>query len=547
MSEAERARAADRDDVLFAAALGVAYVSLLVATAGSVGYARDEGFYAHAARGVEAWFDLVGREGVEPFARPVLDHHFGLVHEHPGLMKTLMALCHRYLHLGLGLFAEGGTAYRFPAMVLAGVSVAVLYLWGRETAGRAAGVVAALSFALMPRVFFHAHLAGLDVPSASMWLVVSYLYHRSISAPGRVGPAIATGLVYGLFLNTKHNAWLLPFALVLHLVAVRIIERVRRIERVGPLVPHALVSLGLLGPLVFYAIWPWIWFSTGERLAEWVRFHLGHDYYNMAFLGHTYWKPPMPRGYAWVMTIATVPAVTLVLFLVGAFDSLRAARAREHGERLSTDLLWGLGLLVSYAPWWSSSTPIFGGTKHWITAYPFLCLFAARGFSLACARIALLKPALTARPLLVRVGVGAACLVGPLVMALRAHPYGLSFYGPIIGGVPGAASLGLNRGFWGYTTGSLVGELNERAPPGAGVYLHDTAVASWELLREDGRVRPDLRGTLAIHASSLALYHHEEHMRRVEYQVWVDYGTVAPVAMQLHDGVPIVWLYQRPR
>jgi hypothetical protein len=75
MNEAERARAADRDDVLFAAALGVAYVSLLVATAGSVGYARDEGFYAHAARGVEAWFDLVGREGVEPFARPVLDHH----------------------------------------------------------------------------------------------------------------------------------------------------------------------------------------------------------------------------------------------------------------------------------------------------------------------------------------------------------------------------------------------------------------------------------------------------------------------------------------
>jgi hypothetical protein len=104
----------------------------------------------------------------------------------------------------------------------------------------------------------------------------------------------------------------------------------------------------------------------------------------------------------------------------------------------------------------------------------------------------------------------------------------------------------MNRSFWGYTTGSLTETLNRRARPNAGVYLHDTAVQSFELLRADGKVRPDLRGTLAISASSLALYHHEHHMQRVEYQTWVDYGTVRPVAMTLYDGVPIVWLYERP-
>jgi hypothetical protein len=112
--------------------------------------------------------------------------------------------------------------------------------------------------------------------------------------------------------------------------------------------------------------------------------------------------------------------------------------------------------------------------------------------------------------------------------------------------VPGAASLGMNRSFWGYTTGSLTEELNRRAKPNAGVYLHDTAVQSWELLRADGKVRPDLRGTLTISASSLALYHHEHHMQRVEYQTWVDYGTAQPVAMKLFQGVPITWLYERP-
>jgi len=545
VSAADRGGVPDEVDYRNAGALGLAYVVLLVATASSVGYARDEGFYAYAARAVEAWFELFGQDGATPFAQQVLDRHFGPVHEHPGLMKTLMALSHRYLHQGLGVFSEGGTAYRFPAMMMGGVAVTVLYLWGREAAGRAAGLVAALSFAFMPHVFFHAHLACLDVPAAAMWLVTTYVYYRSLGS-GRVGIAVAVGVLYGLFLNTKHNAWLLPFALTLHLVVIRLVEWRRGVTRVGPIVPRGLVSMFVLGPLVFFAIWPWIWFSTGERLAEWVRFHLGHDYYNMVFLGHTYWKPPMPRLYAWVMTGATVPAVTLCLFAVGAVDSLRAARDRGGTSRLSLDLCWALGLLVSYAPWWSSDTPIFGGTKHWITAYPFLCLFAARGFVLARDRLISLYGWFEGRPRLTTAGLAASVLTGPVVMALAAHPFGLSFYAPVVGGAPGAASLGLNRGFWGYTTGSLTAALNQRAKPNAGVYLHDTATASWELLREDGRVRRDLRGTLAIHASSLALYHHEEHMQRVEFQVWVDYGTVEPVEMRLLDGVPIVWLYQRP-
>jgi hypothetical protein len=142
---------------------------------------------------------------------------------------------------------------------------------------------------------------------------------------------------------------------------------------------------------------------------------------------------------------------------------------------------------------------------------------------------------------------GVAVLVGPVAMAVHAHPYGLSFYTPLVGGVPGAASLGLNRTFWGYTTGVLAPELNRRAPPGAGVYVHDTALQSWELMRADARVRADLTGTLALHASALALYHHEPHMRRVEFETWVLYGTVEPVAMAVYDGVPIAWLYQRPQ
>jgi len=59
-------------------------------------------------------------------------------------------------------------------------------------------------------------------------------------------------------------------------------------------------------------------------------------------------------------------------------------------------------------------------------------------------------------------------------------------------------------------------------------------------------VRRDLNPTLALFGSQAALYHHEPHMSRVEYQIWMDYGTVTPFALAAFDGVPVAWAYLRP-
>jgi hypothetical protein len=88
--------------------------------------------------------------------------------------------------------------------------------------------------------------------------------------------------------------------------------------------------------------------------------------------------------------------------------------------------------------------------------------------------------------------------------------------------------------------------INQHAKPGAEVYIHDTAYQSWDMFIRDGSARKDLRATWSPADGTFGIYHHEQHMLGVEYQYWVAYKTVVPAFIPLYDGVPVVWVYQRP-
>lgn len=568
------------EDAAVALLLGGGYTTWLARTVSDLGYARDEGFYFQAAGSYGRWFEQLLAHPGAAIERRAVDAAWAANHEHPALIKSLFALSNLFLQKKHHLFAMDGTSYRFPAMVLAGLAVALIYLWGTEARGRVAGVAAALAFALMPRVFFQSHLACFDIPIVAMWTLGAYAYWRAVKKGGVLAP-IAAGVAFGLALDTKHNSWFLPIACTAHFVALHAWAALGR-SRFGALLPRpasanpvrrraffALAAMGLVGPLVFWALWPWIWRDPLVRLRDYALFHLNHEYYNMEFLGKNYWIPPMPRGYAWLMTLGTVPGVTLLLFAVGLAARGRvwiggvAERLRGHPvtarvvDPTATDLLWLLALLMNYAAWLSPRTPIFGGTKHWMTAYPFLALFAGMGFDavVRAARRALfgLRRRFPAARALAASGWAAAALAGatvvaaPLAETARSHPWGLTAYTPLVGGAPGAASLGLNRSFWGYTTGAVAGFLNAHAPRGGSVYIHDTAFQSWEMLLRDGRIRKDVRGVWSIAGADLGLYHHEKHMLGQEYQSWVAFGTLRPAHIGGLDGVPVIVVYEDPR
>jgi 4-amino-4-deoxy-L-arabinose transferase-like glycosyltransferase len=567
--------------------LAAIYVTWLLMTARSLGFARDEAFYFRAGQDYERWFELLFSAKKEAFDAVIAGNLFSYNHEHPPLMKDLFGLSYAFLHERHHIFTDGSTAFRFPGMCMGGLTLWVTYLFGARAYGRWSGLAAAVLLALMPRVFYNAHLACFDVPIMAMWTLCIYVYWRATQSGGPSW-ALATGVVYGLTLLTKHNAWIMPAVFVPHALVVHWRPTVRQLAEGRIVIPAPLVAMATIGPIVLYCGWPWLWHDPIGRLGEWFSFHMNHDYYNMEFLGRNYNSAPSPPSYMPVMILATVPAVTLALFAVGAFERARVLLARVfrlvrrtllvvsgEGRRTSvtvapaladdpvlgptshlfrshdhaqTDLLFFLSMSAALAVFLLPKTPIFGGTKHWLPAYPFLALFAGRGFVIVAQAMNRAWPKLleTAKS---RTYAWSALLVvlalGPLLITEHSHPFGLSTYVPLVGGTAGGADLGLNRQFWGFTTESLAPWLAKNAPRNASVYIHDTVWDAWTRMTEERRLRPDLRPVGSPGEGDFAIVHHELHMGEMDDELWVANGSDAPAYVLTHDGVPIISVYKR--
>ena len=550
-------------DHAIGAALCVAYVAVLLATAPAIGLSRDESIYVGSARAYAGWFEQLASDPGAAIEREAIDRAWRVNSEHPSLVKSLFALSY-LADRELSLFTRESLPYRFIGMLSAGLLLWLTYVMGARLWNRRVGLFAAVAYALLPRPFYHAHLCAFDVPITLAVTAVAFAYLRTLRAPRLLSaPVIACGVLYGAALATKHNSWVLPGIYAIHFALVLIVARVYRARSGDPLSdaarptsawPRWLIAMAVLGPPIFIGSWPWLWNDTLKRINGYAAFHLHHDYYNIEYFGVNYFWPPFPISYPWVLTLFTVPIATLALALAGMALRARASvldlRAALRGQapsdpRFTDVLLFGCALapLVIIA---LPSTPIFGGTKHWFTAYPFLMLFAGYAFD----RAVTLCTELIKAPALRRVApalLGALALLPALVETAHSHPFGLSHYGMAAGFVPGAADKGMNRQFWGFTTGSLVPFFNQRVPDGSRVYVCDTTIGAFRMLAEDGLISERIRPTLDLAHSDFALVHHELHMAEVDFQIWSAYGTTQPAYVLSYDGVPIVSVYQRPK
>ena len=585
-------------------ALGV--VAALLASEGSEGFGRDEAQYMRAGERYWGWFEELGRNLGDgrpgaSFSAANIDHYWSdNAPDHPVVMKILYGLSWRAFHrctcMGparwlhpipvrgrhrtLPLFLRESTAFRFPAILMSGLLAWLVFAFARRFVPTPAALAGAVLAIAQPHYFFHAPIACFDAPITTMAFAVGFAYWKSLSSP-RWG--WLTGLVFGVALGVKHNAWLMPIFLFGHHLWMRRGDLLRL--RLPP-VPLAFVSMALLGPAVFFLHWPWLWHHPIDRARTYVNRHLQHEHYNFEYLGRNWNLPPTDLDlkllrvtFPVVSTALTVPVTTLALAAIGAAVLARRKRSRRHqgpgaleaqpgvaarapgdwrrpgagvdpalGAFLAVQTLGPLAVLSL------PSTPIFGGVKHFMPAMPYLAVLAAIGLA------ALGAQALRgARQLRAGAGTLRALPVGLAVLVMlpgiaetrRSLPDGLSHYNLLAGGFAGGASLGMNRQFWAYCVLPMLGWVNARGPENQRMYWHDVLGDALSMYKREGRLAMSVGdtgfGEPGVEASAMGLIVYEKHWALYEKFVWEHYGTLRPTYVRTREGVPLVTAYERPR
>jgi len=563
--------------------LTLVYLAVLLGSM-DMGFTRDEGYYFKAGELYVGWVDELAAafargEPGKAFARPVIERHFAYNPEHPALPKLLFGLSWRLfgkqappdmppgeakaLYRGgkqprpiLGLLAES-TAFRLPGALSAALLVGLIYLFGARRFGRRVGLAAAAAFALMPRAFSDAHLAAFDMPMALMWFATAIAFHRSL---GRgLGWALITALLFGLALSTKHNSWFIPFtaAGIALLLGGREAGWRRSAQGPGlalPPVPLSLVRRVTVGALLAWARGPRLGFDTLTRGGWYRGRHMNHEYYWAYFFGTLYTKPPFPWHFPMTMTLETVPLVTLVLAALGggAFGRLYGAGGRGwrggYGtlslERRRDLVVLGVNLIVPIAAFCTTRTPIFGGTKHWLPAMPFLALFAGLGFELLARRVTAAFPRTPRLALGLGLALGLALYAPAAWEVAHAHPHCSSYYNALLGGLPGKADHDMQREFWGDSSRPVLPWLNANLRINAPVFFQDTNDDSVLIYKREGLLRRDVLPVPGWGLAEYTLFHHHKEFLDDEYSYRARYGDDKPVAGVYQDGVPLLEVYQ---
>lgn len=573
----------------------------LLLTEKAAGFVRDESVYFSAGENHWRWFQLLASSPRQAFTDEAITRSFSFNFEHPALMKNLFGLSFGIFHEKLGLFRPAA-AFRLPAFFMGALALPFIYALGRRYATRAVGLAAAVSFLLVPRQFFEAHLACFDVPIATLWLTTVYFFWRSQET--RWGWAF-TGLSFGLALAAKHNAFFLPAVLVpfglyrgwtaskdnprartlflqasatfafgavlygalwaglgpdrflarwfflspqtglflaMAAVGTGLCVRLSKTELATFRATSTLVAMAVGGPVVWYLHWPYLWHHPVERAATYFAFHAKHEHYAWFYLGELLREPPFPWSYVVVKTALTVPTSLFVPMVLGLL-AVTVAMVRRKASML--DVLIAANAVASIAIISHPQVPHFGGVKHWFPAMPFLAILGAvsvwRG---AQALSTWAGPRLPASAAFA--GLCVLCAAPAAIASVRVYPYGTSHYSELAGGLPGAATLGMQRQFWANNVTGVLDWLNANAKQGARVYFHECHGGQINDYRRNKMVRDDLNFVGDSNSADIVAYQYHQEFREHEFNVWQAFGTTKPAFGLYVDETPQVIVYVRP-
>lgn len=371
------------------------------------------------------------------------------------------------------------TRARFGPMLVFSLAAGALFAFANRRWGFGPGLLAAGTWVLQPRLFGHGHYATYDALLTSLWTGTILSFAEAVepkSTPaGKPSPnpqwtrVVAFGVLAGWAADTKFTAWLLPAPFLTWTVLYRSRRGLR-----------TLVIGGLVGLITLYVFNPAFWVDPIGGVDRFLRSSLSRGRtipIPVLFLGQVVQTPTqsLPWYNTLVWTLFVTPVGLLILAIFGMIQAVRRCRTEPFGVLVL--IHWALLLTLRALP----QTPGHDGVRQFLPAFGCLALAATLGALDVLERWGTwVKYAIPA--VLVEAGLGIALMM----------PVPLSYYSPLVGGLPGATALGMEPTYyWDALTGDALDWLNRNTPPGATVRF-STFPTSWLYLRETGRLQPEI-------------------------------------------------------
>jgi 4-amino-4-deoxy-L-arabinose transferase-like glycosyltransferase len=375
-----------------------------------------------------------------------------------------------------------------------------------------------------PHLFALAHYATYDGLLTSLWVGCTLAFAKAVERQPQGPPGgprrrwvVLWGSLLGCAMGTKFTGWFLPLPFLSWVLICR--------DRRGAVV---LVTGLLLAFAVLLVLTPPWWHAPLSGVDRFFRSNLSRAKttpLKTLFLGTIYETPN--GSLPWYNTLVWTLMVTPLGFLGLASVGVTRAACRARDDPIGALFLahWVFLMALRALP----HTPGHDGVRQFLPAFGMLALLTGLGAESV-------RQSWGARgKSLILLAVAEGALSVGLMM-----PVPLSYYSPVVGGLPGAARMGMEPTYyWDALQPEVLDWLNSHTAPGQKV-MFSRYPTSWLYLRQAHRLRvsilPNEPGDWTWHV----VQNRTGALREMERDL-IAHGHPAKVVVKW--GVPLLWVF----
>lgn len=458
-------------------------------------YLKADRFLEYFLTGNKDYLDLQKRMGVSAFDREENSLYTAQSFVfHPSVGSYLPAIFHKIFTQKLGILNHIDS-HHLAIVLLSSILVSATYLLA--FAGTKSKIIAFFSALLLmtfPRFLADAHFNPKDVPMTTFSVLFVLFFYNAVKEK-KWWLVLISSVFAGLALGSKITG----FPIIIVSLVWFVVFYGREAAKKSFSLPFlaSLLSIFIVPPLILVGTWPQIWGNVFSNLKLAYR-----GATNVGLNGPDIWQT-----YATKYLILVTPTALLILFLIGiVWLIFKIFKEKEQREFLF------LILLLLITPLLRVSMPRanpYDGIRQFFDVVPAMCVIGGIG---AKALIeALQKIVQRFKPLYKIKSFNRSFTLALIVILIvlpilfefainfkKHHPYELTYFNPLFGGLPKAYydKLPYSTDYWGGVYKQGVELLNEKLPKGATLDLPFGAHMIFDYnLRKDIRVcLTDLRG-----------------------------------------------------